>query len=293
MTKVHVFGDTGGHGIQLFSSLAEIGVDLENWIIPEDVLIVHLGDLIHRGPASNTLVAKVDRLMENNPGQWIQILGNHEFNHIEDGPDFWACNCSQTTIWTLNDWYDEERAVIAHGIEGVLPQRWTEGNRPQGQEELISSFLATHGGLTYPTWELIGSPTSATEAARLLQADKNWWADSVGEAMGMNVYGRVGPVWARAVGETFRFWEMGHRLDGVSMPFGQLIGHSAPYDFARKQWFVTSSKEFRNTAKVSVEHRRTVSFVADSAIMCLDPGYGKELSQKLDPKQPYLSFEIR
>lgn len=292
MTSVHVFGDTGGHAVQLFASLAEIGVDLETWKIPEDTIIVHLGDLIHRGPNSNLIVSKVDELIRSNPGQWLQTLGNHEFQHIESGIDFWRCSCTQETAWTIEDWYDQDIARLAWGIEGVLPQKWTQGNRPQGQEELISSFLATHGGLTYPVWRQLNMRTSATEAAEEIQSRKDWYGDSVGEAMGSNHFGYVGPVWARAVGETYSYWEMGHRLDGASMPFGQLIGHSAPYDFERKLWYANTLKSFRETAKVDQKHRRTVSFVADSAIMCLDPGYGKELNHNLQPTQPYLSFEI-
>ena len=291
MTKVHVFGDTGGHALQLFASLAEIGVDLETCEIPEGTAIVHLGDLIHRGPSSNTIVSKVDLLMERNPGQWLQVLGNHEFQHIEDGIDFWRCNCSQDTAWTIERWYEEETARIAWALEGVLPQKWTQGNRPTGQEELISSFLATHGGLTYPIWKQIGRPLHARDAAAALQANRSWYGDSVGEAMGANVFGVVGPVWAQAAVDTHSYWEMASR-DGAKLPFGQLIGHSAPYDFERKLWYGTTSRIFRENAKVDQENRRTVSFVAGSAIICMDPGYGKELNPKLNPTQPYLSFEI-
>ncbi len=106
--------------------------------------------------------------------------------------------------------------------------------------------------------------------------------------MGADVFGMVGPVWARAAGETYSYWEMASR-DGASMPFGQLIGHSAPYDFERKLWYGNTSRIFRENAKVDQENRRTVSFVADSAIICMDPGYSVQTS---DLQQPYLSFEI-
>lgn len=293
MSRYHVFGDTGGHGLQLFAALAEIGVDLESWSIPEDIFIVHLGDLIHKGPASNTIVSKVDELIRRNPGRWLQVLGNHEFQHIRGGIDFWRCNCSQRTEDTIQRWYDGELARPAWAFDGVQPQRWTQGNRPQGQEELIRSFLASHGGLTLPTWKSLGSPAMAVEAAELLNRDAMFQARSAGEAMGANRFGAVGTVWARAAQESFHYWELEHRLKGTAMPFGQLIGHSSPYDFQQRRWWADTPRSFRQVARVLPEERRTVAFVAESAMICMDPGYGRELNPVSDPRQPYLSFETR
>lgn len=292
MTTVHVFGDTGGHGLQLFAALREIGVDLETWKIPEGVIVVHLGDLVHRGPLSNTIVAKVDELIRRNPGQWLQLIGNHESQHLRGGLSFWSCECSRETEAILQRWMDEDLARVAWALEGVLPQRWTPGNRPLDQEGLVSSFLATHGGLTLPVWTNIGKPQTATEAAAILVENTDWSFRSVGEAMAIERFGLVGPVWARAVGETYNYWEMEHRLEGVTMPFGQLIGHSAPYSFSQGAWYANTSDRFKDSSKVNFQERRTVAFVADSVLVCMDPGYGVKLDPRTDPEQPYLSFEI-
>lgn len=293
MTTVHVLGDTGGHGLQLFAALEEIGVDLESATIPSGVLIVHLGDLVHRGPLSNEIVAKVDGLIRNNPGQWLQLIGNHETQHLQGGLLFWdSCSCSNETVATLRRWHEEDLARIAWAIEGVLPQRWSPGNRPVGQDTLVSSFLATHGGLTLPIWSRIGRPQSATEAAEILVENTDWSFRSVGYAMGLERIGLVGPVWARAAAETFHYWEQEHRIEGVTMPFGQLVGHSAPYNFEQRRWWGNTSEQFKESAKVIVEARRTVSFVAENVLICMDPDYGVNLSRRTDPKQPYLSFEI-
>lgn len=290
--KVYVFGDTGGHGLQLFKSLQEIGVDLEKRTIPEGVLIVHLGDLIHRGPLSNTIVGLVEDLILLNPGQWLQVLGNHESQHLKQGISFWACDCNHYTVNTIQGWYDSRTARIAWALEDVVPQRWTDGNRPLGQEELIGSFLATHGGLTFPVWKNLGSPRTATEAAELLVENSDWAMQSVGEAMGMQRFGVVGPVWARAAGEAYNYWEIAARKDGETMPFGQLIGHSAPFYFSKDTWYGNTSMEFRRNSKVLKDQLRTIAFVANSAIICMDPGYGEYLNPQEHPKQPYLRFEI-
>lgn len=293
MTKtVHVFGDTGGHGIQLFAALAEIGVDLESWKIPEDVLIVHLGDLVHRGPSSNTIVSKVDQLIRRNPGQWLQVIGNHESQHLRGGISFWSCDCSNASVAILQAWQDEGLARVAWALEDVIPRRWTPGNRPLDQGGLGKSFLATHGGLTLPLWMGRGKPQTATEAANLLVEQTDWIFGSVGEAMAMQRFGFVGPVWARAATEVYHYWEMEHRIEGAVMPFGQLVGHSAPYDFAQRRWWPTTSKTFQENSKVVPGERRTVAFVADNVLICMDPGYGVKLDLREDPKQPYLSFEI-
>lgn len=294
MATVHVFGDTGGHGLQLFAALEEIGVDLESATIPPGVLIVHLGDLVHRGPLSNEIVAKVDELIRNNPGQWLQLIGNHETQHLQGGLFFWdACLCSKETVAILRRWHEEDLARIAWAIEDVLPQRWNPGNRPIGQDTLVSSFLATHGGLTLPVWANIGRLQSATEVAEILVENTDWSFRSVGHAMGIERLGLVGPVWARAAAETFHYWEQEHRIEGVTMPFGQLVGHSAPYDFAQRRWWANTPEELRRNSKVLVAERRTVAFVADSVLVCMDPGYGVNLSRLSDPKQPYLTFETR
>lgn len=288
-TKIHVFGDTGGHAVALFRALAEIGVDLESWTIPEGVAIVHLGDLIHKGPSSNVLVEKINGLLERNPGQWLQVLGNHELQHVEDGIAFWRCSCSPETELILEDWYESGKARLAWALEDVLPQKWTNGNRPLEQEQLITSFLASHGGLTYPIWKALGSPLTPCQAADRIQADRQWWASSAGLMMGGNVYGQVGPVWAMAGSEVYPYWEMAHRLEGVAMPFGQLLGHNAAYDYDQNRWWPSMPQSFRKGSKVLLAERRTVGFVANSAMICMDPGYEKATPQG---SQPYLTFEI-
>lgn len=292
MTTVFTFGDTGGHGLQLFTALNEIGVDLETCTIPEGVVIVHLGDLIHKGPVSNTIVSRVDKLIRNNPGQWLQVLGNHEFQHIEEGIDFWSCNCSLETQTTIQAWHNEGLARIAWAVEDVLPNKWTNGNRPLGQERIVSSFLATHAGLTYPVWKSLESPMTATEAADGINANGVWCARAAGEMLGMShKFGVVGPVWAKIATETFQYWDLEAKRSGVKMPFGQLMGHNAPFDFSSEKWWADVSKNFRTQAKVLTESRRTICFVADSVLICMDPGYGKKLDFQLHATQPYLEFK--
>lgn len=306
MPSVYVFGDTGGHGFQLFSALSSIGVDLANLKIPEGVKIVHLGDLIHRGPASDTIVSQVDKLIRSNPGQWLQTLGNHEFQHIVGGIDFWNCDCSLQTAAIIQAWYDEGLARIAWPIEGIVPQSSISASglssTSQSSEPLSASssssfryasgsFLATHGGLTFPIWQQLGEPSTATEAAELLNLKSGYYSTLVGESMGINRYGAVGPVWAMAVQETFKYWDLERLASGQAMPFGQLIGHSAPYDFSSQSWWSNVPLRFRESSKVYPRLLRTLTRVGDRAMICMDPGYGAQLGFADHPEQPYLKLK--
>ena len=290
--RVYAFGDTGGHGIQLFESLTEIGVDLSTYSIPPAVLIVSLGDLIHKGPDSNELALTVDRLIERNPGQWLQVLGNHEFQHLQGGRFMRPCDCSPETIAILERWYSEGIARMAWALEDVAPRLWTRSEELPGRGGPVSSLLLTHAGLTRPIWESLGRPATATEAAAAIHANRLRYTKSIGEAIQLDLAGAVGPLWASAAGETFRFWELEHSRTGEPMPFGQLIGHNAPYDFSRGSWWPNVHQSFRDSAEVLLEERRTVALLAESVIVCLDPSYGDELDFSADPRQPYLSFEL-
>lgn len=289
---VHVFGDTGGHASQLLRSLEKIGVDLSSFKIPEDVKIIHNGDLIHKGPDSDLIVSFVHALMVNNPGQWIQILGNHEFQHI-GGPAFWRCGCTQEMVDMLNFWYQEGYAKVAHGEKGLRVEKLDSSSRKTWEPD-GTSWLFTHAGLTCKLWEF--SYKKEADPVVLAELINNSTVKKITKP-GMMLFGGVpqfsaGPVWALSTEEVFASWAT---TDTVP-PFNQVYGHTAPFDWSSKSWWswqLPVVHQFRKQTKLSPAHRtaitRLVSEKTDDIAYMLgvDPSFSGTADIK---EQPYVTF---
>lgn len=280
--RVAIFGDTGGHYRALRDGLAELGV--QDWQFPDDVQVVHLGDLVHRGGNSDAVVSLVDNMMESNEGRWKQIIGNHEAMHLNIGvTPFFRCNCSEETIATLQRWYSDGLLVPAAAILGIGSRKWTAGNRPVDQEEIVTELLCVHGGITREFWEQdLGAPETAIEAMiEILSLDNKTLTREGVMTAGFN--GRSpGPIWATAADETFVSWS------GFDMPFSQVVGHTTPYSHLNQQWWTWTPKEARANGKGVPAERRSVLFGQNGLILCQDPGYGAR--DEAGP-QPYLLID--
>lgn len=274
--KVAIFGDTGGHYRALRQGLDALGVNGAR--IPSDLTVIHLGDLVHRGPNSDAVVLLVNNLMEENPGRWIQILGNHEAMHVGLAKPFFPCSCSSETIETLQQWWANGSMVAAAGVLSVAPRRWTTGNRPLDQESLVSNLLCVHGGLTHEFWrDELDSPATVEETVMALSV----LPDSVLRREGLMTAGveqaPVGPFWATATEETLASW-LGH-----DMPFSQVVGHTAPYIHELNKWRFSLKHMNGFERKAVPEERRAVLFHETGVILCEDPGYGKEAPSHPQP----------
>jgi hypothetical protein len=51
--RVEVFSDVQGHLLAFQRGLAQVGVDVEDRRVPSDLVVIQVGDLVHRGPLSN------------------------------------------------------------------------------------------------------------------------------------------------------------------------------------------------------------------------------------------------
>ena len=105
-------GDVGGWLAPFWEALQELGIDPDTLELPEETVVVQVGDLIHKGPDSEEIVALVDRIMAASPGRWRQLVGSHEAQHL-GGPEFWDSDCSPALIWTLRSWWDNGQAALA------------------------------------------------------------------------------------------------------------------------------------------------------------------------------------
>lgn len=281
--KNYVFGDTGGHAVQLLSSLEAIGVDLENFIIPDDVRIIHLGDLIHKGPMSKELVEIVNMLIVNNPNRWVQILGNHEFQHIEGSPYFWKCDCSFKEVDVINEWFETGKAAASFGLDTHKIESLEVSAKPK----LVlpeTGILFTHAGLTNQWWNALERPVSPVEASRLINMLPSDIVTTAGEMLGVRGY--AGPVWAVGNTEVFNSWVSSE----ADMPFLQFHGHTTSYVWRMGKWWRNDAgfKEFRQATKLNPESRAVITSVANNFMIGIDPGYAKTADTKM---QPFVAFE--
>lgn len=295
MIKNVVFGDTGGHASQLFASLEALGVDLDTYTIPENLRIIHLGDIIHKGPASSVLIEIINLLMTNNKGRWIQILGNHESQHLRpDAPDtdrapyFWSCDCKERDKKKLNYWWKTGMASFAWGLDSFDASS-LKLEVSQKPKIVIpdKGILFTHGGLTNVFWTAVTDKQKIPSAvAKKLNASALDLVSQPGQLLG--VFNRfVGPVWAIGNTEVFPDWYMATLNKQEEMPFIQMHGHTQSFNFVRQKWFPVS-KAFRDQTKLNPITRAVVTEVSNSLLIGLDPGF----STKADIQdQPFIVFE--
>lgn len=268
--SIYIYGDIGGHFEPFLESLArDAGVDIENQDIPEGTVIIQVGDLVHRGPRSDELVAWVDEAMKANPGQWIQLLGNHEGMHV-GGPifgqridgEFVEFGVSPESEKTLQRWYKSGQALMACAVERT-------DEKYAGRQMLI-----THAGLARQTWAAIGEPLTAAAAAKSLNAQTTKYAFAPGWLMGGYAQGSgnalmpPGVAWASAAKEVYPSWE-----DRVSL-FDQVHGHSTVYHWSNDQWFVDPSLMARTEKWKSKRFTRWENFDG-GFFYCIDQALGR------------------
>ena len=279
-----VFGDTGGHAQQLWRSLEEIGVDVDKGFIPEDVRIIHLGDLIHKGPDSSELLKKVDKLVRRNPTRWVQILGNHEFQHIEGSPVFWRCKCELSEVDIICNWFEMGLAASSFAVPAFTEMKLEVSHKPK----IVipeTGILFTHAGLTWDWWNSLGRPENPVEVSMHLNSFPVDLITVPGQMLGYHG-GKPGPVWAIGNSEVFNSWQENSDF----MPFIQMHGHTSSYKWSKSEWWRkdVGFKPFREATKLNPESRAVITRMADSLLIGVDPGYSKLADTD---KQPYLYFQ--
>lgn len=123
--RIYVVGDVHGHDDKLARVHSYVGSDLHHRPV-ERPLLVHLGDLIDRGPASAQCIA---RLASGPPLQGVptvSLMGNHERMLLEalagkyhDDVDRWLDNGGAAT---LHSWGLKASAKPAEWLAGIPPR---------------------------------------------------------------------------------------------------------------------------------------------------------------------------
>ena len=236
--------------------LSDLGADTTSGTIPDDLVVIQVGGLVHQGPDSSGVVALVDRMVTGSPDRWIQLLGNHEAQEGFGGPDFWHESVAPGVRATLRRWSDDGQVRLAVALDTVE----------------YGPALVTHGGLTRQKWLAVGRPDDPATAAGLLNKElaDPALAFAAGEMLGVKTRLPVGVAWA-SPRELLQSWDM------EQLPFSQVHGHASPRRWSSDTWAEGLSR--RVTARGTADpERRHCDFAWPDGehIVCVHPDYGAD-----------------
>lgn len=250
-----VIGDLGGHRDELAAELGRLGAD-EQGRLPDDLVVVQLGDLVHRGPDSEGVVALVDRYLGDQPEQWVQLAGNHEAQYLRDPAFEWPERIGADAQDTIRAWWSDRAMRVAAAVEA-------------GGEQ----WLITHAGLTEGFWRrALGSPVDAAGAARALNGFAGTHDDvlfSAGQMLGgggANL--SAGPLWAATATELVPSWLR------TPLPFSQVHGHAMIVDWRRRA--LRCDPDIAELVTVDEDEAHECVTLDGGRIVGIDPGHGKK-----------------
>ena len=262
--RIAVIGDIGGHTTELRAELARLGVGPDGRL-PCDLVVVQVGDLVHRGPDSEGVVALVDLYLRTQPHRWIQLVGNHEAIYFRPPPFHWPDRLSRRASRTVKRWWNDGHAVVATTVDTA-----------------DESFLVTHVGVTAQFWsDVLDGPTTATEAARRINGLATTGASAVfrgGVVQHGTVTSSAGPLWADSAAELVPGWA------GRRMPFSQIHGHSSIVDWRAPH--MTSHAEIHDMVSVDFAAKHETVHLAGGRLIGIDPGH-RDI-----PTKPWRALEL-
>lgn len=258
--RVAVIGDVGGHLTELRRELRRLGADEATGRLPDDLTVVQVGDLVHRGPDSAGVVALVDRYLREQPEHWIQLVGNHEAQYLAAPLFAWPERLDEASVATLRRWWADG---LLHAATAVPVA---------GGEALV-----THAGLTSGFWRgVLGAPTTAGETAAALDALIGHQDDVLFRPGQLLVGGgpdlSAGPLWAVAATELVPGWL------GVGAQFSQVHGHTSLYAWDEHRFTAREEIARRTTVDETARHESTK--LGGTVIIGVDPGHGARPAER-------------
>lgn len=281
-TKALVIGDVAGHLRELRWALRIYGVDVDAARVPDDLVVVQVGDLIHRGPDSAGVIALVDRFLRGpSGGRWIQLIGNHEQPYLFDEPTAIARILDEPSVATMRSWWAEGLTQVATSIspdwhQVVVPRRMRSA-RPAG------GILITHAGLTHGAWVELGRPGDATAAAASINADAHGSATVTlreGSLTTGHADPTAGPLWAQAGSELLTPWD--RTTDAAHL--NQIHGHTTVRGWNQERWRPGADATIsRGDLRADPTTRQELARVGDRLIWGIDPGHREKPAPRWEP----------
>lgn len=266
-----VFGDVGGHYIPFVNGLMALGVtvgeNIQDLTIPKNLTIIQAGDLVHKGPHSDALVALADNMMKNNnhdpeKGTWVQLIGNHESMYIPGARVFWEFECNETSLLTINRWWKEKQAKLHY----LIPQN--EGK----------PFMVTHAGVGSYVYKATQRKKKGIQAfsehLESLQPGRMMEASFAGAMLYGKLSAHAGVFWAESTREVYATWR------DEESPFHQIHGHCPPYAWMQNKFWSQVPGIFQQEIILDKIKRHSLWENNGSAFYCLDPGFGSHADRK-------------
>ena len=267
-----LIGDVGGHLDVLRWALAAHEVDLATATIPHGLVVVQVGDLVHRGPDSAGVIALVDRFLRGpHAERWIQLIGNHEQPYLFDQPSVIRRELDEHSVETLRAWWADG---LAHAATAITPD-WAQVALPRRVRSVhpAGDILVTHAGLTHGAWLALDQPATAAEAAAAINADARGFA-TVTLREGRMTTGitdlAAGPLWAQAGAEVLTSWD--RTTDAPHL--NQIHGHTTTREWSQERWW-PGADAIINRGDVHADHiaRRELARIGNRLIWAIDPGH--------------------
>lgn len=245
--KTVIVGDIGGQLDVFKDVVASSGGDPESCILPLDTTMIQVGDVVRfsDSPELDSLACALyaQKLYDNNPGRYIQLLGNHETpllgGHFNYG---WVVPDLPDARPIVESWWSEKIARI-----GVVL-------RKPGQRDI----LVTHAGLTRGYMQQLGTTTAVETIHALNGLVGNVSVKSIENPGGL-VTGFVNPsadvFWALLGCEVHESWNQ----NGDHPDFNQIHGHSTLVKWATGEYFDDVPETVRNATAVNYRDRYSVT----------------------------------
>jgi hypothetical protein len=258
-SRIALLGDLSGHLKPLLTTLAELGVQVDSRDVPrrvewpDDLVVVQVGDLVHKGPVSELVVAVVDGLFRRT-GRWVQLLGNHEAQYLPGGRDFWVPRVAPGVAERLVAWWDAGFLRPAVAVEAAR-----------------GPVLVTHAGLTRPAWQALGEPDAVAAAAALADPARHD-THVFRPGMFLDEPAEPGVTWTDPVLELRSPW-LAAAAGGVPMPFSQVHGHARALRWSAEARRYRVPAELRSSTRQD-RNGHVITQVGERAIVGIDPGAG-------------------
>lgn len=280
--RVLVIGDVAGHLGALRSMLSAYGIDSERATIPEGLVVVQAGDLVHRGPDSAGVIALVDAFLRGpDADRWIQLIGNHEALYLFDRSSVIRRELDEDGVRKLRAWWAEGLARIA---VAVTPD-WDRVSLPRRMRAVqpAGDVLVTHAGLTHGAWLDLGGPANAGQTAAALSVDAHGPA-TITLREGTMTCGTTdlsaGPLWAQAGAELLTSWDQ--TTDAPHL--NQIHGHTTVRSWSQERWWPGAAGIVnRGDLIADQDTKREVARIGRRLIWGIDPGHDVTPMAKWQP----------
>ena len=243
--KTVIVGDIGGQ-YDVFRDVVEsVGGDPDTCVLPADLVMVQVGDIVRfaDAPALNSLACAeyAQKLIDNNAGRYIQMLGNHETPLLGGALDpHWGVRDLPESRPIVQRWWDDRLAYFGVGLH-------KDGHK---------DVLITHSGLTRGYAEWLGTETVFDTVRKL-----NSFVGNVGfqefENPGRLVTGEDNPcadmVWATVGMELHDSWK------GAHPAFNQIHGHSCLMEWESEEFWYDIPQYVRDATVVNYRDRYTLT----------------------------------